>query len=238
MIARHIPNFLTCCNLLCGCIGIVQVFSGSLFSASILIGLAAVFDFLDGFAARLLNASSPIGKDLDSLADVVTFGVLPGLIVFKLISSNVFTSPYGIYLPYVAMLIPVFSALRLAKFNNDPRQSDEFIGLPTPANAIFFGSFPLIIKFDDSLLSLGLLDPSLLIVLTIGSCILMVAKLPLISLKFKTRAFRANIYKYILIGSAPILAFLISYYSIPAVIILYVVLSLIKNKAEKTAKRI
>ena len=235
MIIRSIPNFLTCCNLLCGCIGIVQVFSGSLFNASILIIIAAIFDFLDGFAARLLRASSPIGKDLDSLADVVTFGVLPGLIVFKLINSNVFTSSFGVYLPYIALLIPVFSALRLAKFNNDPRQSDEFIGLPTPANAIFFASFPLILKFDDSFLSLALLDPNLSIGLTIGSCILMVAEIPLISLKFKTYSFKANRFRYLLISSAPILVILISYYSIPAVIILYVVLSFIKNKTERKA---
>ncbi len=161
-ILKHIPNAITSGNLLCGCLAIVQIFSGDLVLASFFVFLAAVLDFFDGFAARLLKVSSPIGKDLDSLADVVTFGVVPGLMVYRLLQfaligmgekelfwialqknissielSNVhYLSGFYSYLPYFGFLITVFSAIRLAKFNNDTRQSTTFIGLPTPANAI------------------------------------------------------------------------------------------------------
>ncbi|MBY0424070.1 MAG: CDP-alcohol phosphatidyltransferase family protein [Cytophagales bacterium] len=230
---KHIPNILTCCNLICGCIGIIYVFDGQMFVASWMIAFAAVFDFLDGFAARLLKASSPIGKDLDSLADMVTFGVLPGFIVFGLLKSNVPTSEWGRWMPFVSLMIPLFSALRLAKFNNDPRQSTVFYGLPTPANAVFFGSFPLILKYDDSILSLGLLDSTLLLILTLGSSILMVADVPLIALKFKSFGFRDNIFRYLLIFLSLFVGLLFSFWAIPLVIILYVFLSLIENFTSK-----
>lgn len=150
-IKKHIPNAITCCNLLCGCLAIVQAFEGNLVYSAYLVGLAAIFDFFDGFAARMLKVSSPIGKDLDSLADMVTFGVVPGIVMYKLILKTIFfqddlslPSDHLYYLSYSAFLIPVFSAIRLAKFNNDVRQSDSFIGLPTPANAIFICSIVVI----------------------------------------------------------------------------------------------
>lgn len=233
---KHIPNALTCCNLLCGCLGLVEAFQGSLVNASYLIGFAAIFDFLDGFAARLLKASSPIGKDLDSLADIVTFGVLPGVIVFMLLKSTVYNFQFGQLVPFLAFLIPVFSALRLAKFNNDPRQSDIFFGLPTPANAIFFASFPLILKFDTSISSMILIEPILLVVLTLLSCCLMVAELPLIALKFKSFAFSKNIFRYILICSSLLMSLIFSIYAIPMIIILYVILSIGENLFFKSAK--
>jgi CDP-diacylglycerol---serine O-phosphatidyltransferase len=163
---KAIPNFITSLNLLCGCVGITMAFYGKLDWAAYLVGIAAVLDFLDGFVARMLNAHSEMGKQLDSLADMVTFGVLPGIIMFHMIQRCTVTYVIGdlstqgiglwgankdldpgpiVALPFIAFLIPVFSAIRLAKFNLDTRQSDSFIGLPTPANTILIASFPLIL---------------------------------------------------------------------------------------------
>lgn len=153
-IKKHIPNAITCCNLLCGCLAIVQAFEGNLVYAAYLVGLAAIFDFFDGFAARMLRVASPIGKDLDSLADMVTFGLVPGVVVFQLFQFSMLNyaerchieemPSYFSFLKYSAFIITIFSALRLAKFNNDIRQSDSFIGVPTPAVAIFVCSLVLI----------------------------------------------------------------------------------------------
>ena len=158
---KNIPNIITCANLLCGCLAIVKAFQGNINWAVYLVGLAALLDFFDGMAARILNVSSPIGKDLDSLSDMVSFGVVPGVILFQLLQfsyghfvfstvpKNNFTAneihSFDTFLPYIAFIIPIFSAVRLAKFNNDERQIDAFIGLPTPANAIFFSAIAYII---------------------------------------------------------------------------------------------
>ena len=152
-IKRHIPNALTCGNLICGVFGILQVFEGNLETASILIGIALVCDWLDGFVARLLHVSSPIGKELDSLADMVTFGVLPAFMLLKLIENSCVSGTctvglFGFYKPYIALALAVFSALRLAKFNVDTRQSESFIGVPTPANGMVVASLPMILKFN------------------------------------------------------------------------------------------
>ena len=137
MIKKHIPNAITCANLFSGCIGIVYAFNGALETAAYFVLLSGIFDFFDGFAARLLNVKSNIGKDLDSLADMVSFGFLPGVVMYQLLSQSDYASPY---LPYLAFIITVFSALRLAKFNNDTRQTEDFIGLNTPMNTDFFRS--------------------------------------------------------------------------------------------------
>ena len=172
-IRKNIPNTITAGNLMCGCIAVVFAFRGDLVMAAYLVGLAAILDFFDGFAARLLKVSSPIGKDLDSLADMVTFGLVPGICIFHLMyfsliqtkAGNIpidlskqfsdegvafFFSKWELILPFLAFFIPVFSAVRLAKFNNDSRQQDSFLGLPTPANAILIMSIPLFLsrKFD------------------------------------------------------------------------------------------
>ena len=142
-ITRHIPNTVTCCNLFSGCLAIVWAYQGNYQVALSFILLGAVFDFFDGMLARALQAYSPLGKELDSLADDITFGVAPSMIVFSLfkeVSVPAFLSPVAGYLPYAAFLIAVFSALRLAKFNIDTRQTSSFIGVPTPANALFLGS--------------------------------------------------------------------------------------------------
>ncbi|MEY3679312.1 MAG: hypothetical protein RI924_1453 [Bacteroidota bacterium] len=138
---KHIPNTLTCLNLFSGCVGLVFAFENQLIFAAYAIGISAMLDFFDGMTARLLKAYSEIGKELDSLADVVSFGVLPSLIIYQLFKTS--TSVHA-YLPYLAFMIAVFSALRLAKFNVDTRQSEHFIGLPTPANALLIGSLPFI----------------------------------------------------------------------------------------------
>lgn len=232
-IKQNIPNFLTCCNLLCGCFAIVQVFEGNLNWAAYLIGIAAIFDFFDGFAARLLKVSSAIGKDLDSLADMITFGVVPGLIMYKLIFL-VYLSANGnisfelieqkLSLCYVAFLIPVFSAIRLAKFNNDTRQSESFIGLPTPANAIFIGSLVLISKdYPDRF------TPEILCLLSILLSLLLVAPLPLFALKFKSFKFKGNEIRYIFLGLSLVLLASLKIIGIPLIIIAYILLSLVNN---------
>ncbi|MCS5664109.1 MAG: CDP-diacylglycerol--serine O-phosphatidyltransferase, partial [Flavobacteriales bacterium] len=132
---KHIPNLLTISNLICGCIALYFTFHNNLVLAAYIIGLAAVFDFMDGAVARLLNMSSPMGKELDSLADMVSFGVVPGSVVFHLLEASTL-SAYS----FVALTIPAFSAYRLAKFNVDERQNENFIGLPTPANCLIFVS--------------------------------------------------------------------------------------------------
>ncbi|HTL80997.1 MAG TPA: CDP-alcohol phosphatidyltransferase family protein [Bacteroidia bacterium] len=175
-----IPNLLTLGNLLCGCLAIVFAFEVNLVWSAYLVGIACVFDFLDGFVARALKIHSPIGKDLDSLADMVTFGVVPGVVMFQILKWSIplvfgdvdiglrFLVDYGDlnskwnipdqgswmrFIPYLAFLFPIFSALRLAKFNNDSRQSDSFIGVPTPANSIFICSIPLILHFNHAHMS-------------------------------------------------------------------------------------
>ena len=143
VIIRQLPNAVTCCNLLCGCAATGAAFYGHLHWAIIMIIGGAVFDFFDGLTARALGVSSPIGKELDSLADVVTFGVAPSAMLFWVMHEThcpELLMPLERVLPYTAFLIAAFSALRLAKFNLDTRQSTQFIGLPTPANALFWGS--------------------------------------------------------------------------------------------------
>jgi CDP-diacylglycerol--serine O-phosphatidyltransferase len=154
---RHLPNTLTCLNLLCGCLALTNIFRGDLVTGAYLVGIAAVADFFDGLLARALRVSSPIGKDLDSLADMVSFGVVPGAIMFKLLgmpngmstSTIIGNASFAALLPFGAFLITIFSALRLAKFNNDTRQTTSFIGLPTPACTLVVASLPLILANDN-----------------------------------------------------------------------------------------
>lgn len=230
-IKKHIPNAITCGNLICGCIAIVQIFEGNLIIASYLVGLAAVLDFFDGFAARLLKVSSPIGKDLDSLADMITFGVVPGILLFKLIGisvaiSNQEFSYTNSKLAYIAFLIPVFSALRLAKFNNDTRQTDLFIGLPTPANAMVICSLPLILKANPEI---NLLNPYLLIPTTVVLSFLLIAELPLFALKFKHFKWAQNEIKFIFLIASLLLLLVFKFIAIPLIIILYLLMSVIKT---------
>ena len=220
--ARYIPNVITCFNLFCGCVSIVFTFSDRLDLAAYLILVAAVFDFLDGFAARWLKAYSEMGKQLDSLADVVSFGVAPASIMFILIHSAAFF-PFGWLAAFSAYLIAVFSALRLAKFNIDTRQSESFIGLPTPANAIFICSLALSnIHFVTN-------NVFFLLAVTVVFSFLLVSELPLFSLKFKSYNLKNNIIQNIFIVISIIILLLFHLQGLSLVILAYIALSIIKN---------
>nr|WP_294874186.1 CDP-diacylglycerol--serine O-phosphatidyltransferase [uncultured Pedobacter sp.] len=220
MIKKHIPNAITCANLFSGCIGIVYAFNGALETAAYFVLLSGIFDFFDGFAARLLNVKSNIGKDLDSLADMVSFGFLPGVVMYQLLSQSDYASPY---LPYLAFIITVFSALRLAKFNNDTRQTEDFIGLNTPMNTLFIVSLPFIQKDYPSVINSTLL----LIGLTTLLSWLLVSEIRIFSLKFSSTSWAQNKIKYIfLIISALLLPFL-KFAAVPLILVLYIGLSIL-----------
>ena len=232
---KHIPNFVTSLNLLSGCVGIGLVFGGNIITASYMIGIAAIFDFLDGMIARLLKVKSELGKQLDSLSDLISFGMLPGIILFYLL-NNIFSEADNFikFVPYVAFLIPLFSALRLAKFNIDDRQTESFIGLPTPANAIFIGSIPLIlVQQNESIINNLLSNPGFLIILILLLSFLLVAPLPLFSMKFKDLKWKNNSIRYIFIILSVILFPILLFVSIPIIILLYVLLSIINNSIKK-----
>lgn len=229
-IIRNIPNTITSCNLFCGCIASYWAFQGNYKLALLFIILGAVFDFFDGMTARLLHVSSPIGKELDSLADDVTFGLAPAAIVFSLFKEvhyPAFLAPIADIMPYAAFLIAAFSALRLAKFNLDERQTSSFIGMPTPANALFWGS--LTVGAQDFLTSTSF-NAIYLLILVIIMSLLLVAELPMFSLKFKNLSWQQNKVSYIfLIVSIPLLIiFQLSGFA--AVILWYIVLSVLTRK--------
>ncbi len=247
-IKNHIPNLLTLSNLFCGILAVKMGFEGDFYFAAGFIILGAIFDFFDGFAARLLKVSKDIGKQLDSLADMVTFGVAPGVIMFSLL--NLILNPsqlsclgcipeneltlFHVYLPYVAFLIPLASAIRLAKFNVDENQSDKFIGLPTPANSLVFMSLPLI--YLENIKSFA---PSFTIVLVLIFLIvlfswLLNSKIELLALKFKSFGWKNNKLRFVFIGIAFIILIIciltkIIYLSIPIIILLYIIISIVNN---------
>ncbi|GAB3764109.1 CDP-diacylglycerol--serine O-phosphatidyltransferase [Spirosoma pomorum] len=216
---KHLPNAITCGNLLCGCIGLVMAFRGHLDTAAWLIGLAAVFDFFDGFVARLVHVSGPFGKELDSLADVVTFGVLPATIVFQLC----WFQGLGNF-SYVAFLIAVLSALRLANFNIDTRQSDSFIGVPVPANAMLIGAFPLMGRYQPQFDSLWQNDTAM--GMMIAFSFMLVSEVPLFALKFKSFRWADNQTKYLFLIASVILLLFLQFAAIPLIIFLYILVSL------------
>lgn len=234
-IKAEIPNIITLINLLCGCLGILAIFKGDGMTASLMIGLAAVADFFDGFAARLLKVSSPLGKELDSLADMVSFGVLPGFILYDLLEQDIehLSANFNFSVSYFALLIPLFSAYRLAKFNIDTRQSDSFIGVPTPTNAMFVASFyPILNAYEGiEMIENILLNDYFLIGYCLIMSYLLISELPLIALKFKTFAINENLYRYILIGGALVLGIAFQYLAIPMVLVLYILLSVIQTLA-------
>ncbi len=231
-VIKHIPNSLTSLNLVCGCLSILAAINGDLTTASIYIGVAAVLDFFDGFVARALKAYSEIGKQLDSLADMVSFGVAPGMI-FMMFSKQGMAADSSSILDYLFLLIPVFSAIRLAKFNIDTRQTDSFIGVPTPANAMFIASIPFVMQNDSIGLGILFSHPYFLILFPLISAYLLVAELPLLALKFKQFGWNGNEYRYVLIGSAvgSVLAF--GYSGIPIAIILYILISIVSQIINK-----
>ena len=225
---KHIPNMITCCNLISGCIATYYAFQGHYDMALLFIVVGAVFDFFDGMSARLLHVSSPIGKELDSLADDITFGFAPSAIVFSFLCSFHIHLPF---VPYLAFIIAAFSALRLAKFNLDERQSLGFIGLPTPANALFWGA--LIWRLDFQTWFEPYAIPGYWLYILLGlipiSCYLLVSEIPMFALKFKTWGWKGNEVKYLFILSCiPILG-LLGIFGLAVIIGWYVVLSVITS---------
>ena len=226
---KLIPNLLTISNLICGCIALYFTFHDNLVFAAYLIGLSALFDFMDGAVARLLNVSGPMGRELDSLADMVSFGVVPGSVVFHLLEASTMSS-YS----FVALLIPALSAYRLAKFNIDKRQTDGFIGLNTPANTLFFISFPLISYFQpDHFLNSWIAIPQVLIVLTVLMSLAMVSEIPLFAFKFKNLKFADNKLRFSFIGLTIVLLGLLQFAAIPLLVLLYLLLSIVNQYATK-----
>lgn len=220
---KHIPNFITSLNLFSGCIAVLLAFQSNYQGAFIAILLSAVFDFFDGFAARLLKAYSPMGKELDSLADVVSFGVAPGAIVFSLLSKT------GIHelVPYLGFLIPIFSALRLAKFNIDERQTSSFIGLPTPANAIFWAG--LVYSYSGYLIT----NSWVLILLTLIFSYLLVAEIPMFALKFNNYSLKNNQIQYLFLFVTIILLAIFQLNAFAPIIGWYILLSLVLSIIKK-----
>jgi len=278
----NIPNLLTAGNLIAGCLSILFALSGRIELAALFILIGAIFDFLDGFAARLLKQQSPIGKQLDSLADIVTFGVAPAFIVFVLaiifgakelllitqndlsqlwmdgtmganiqswiniylsdLSNNFpekepFFVGWYLYLPFVAFLIPMMSLFRLAKFNVDDRQTDAFIGLPTPANSLFFASFALMLwdGFGTSdwraSLSLTLISDQIMMVFVIIFSYLLIAEIRLFSLKFKNFSWQDNKTRYLFLLFSLISISLLFVWALPVIILTYLLVSVFTAKA-------
>lgn len=229
-IKKHTPNTITCCNLISGCVAIAYAFSGNVELSFTWIIIGAVFDFFDGMSARLLNVSSPIGKELDSLADIVTFGVAPSTILFSelsVMSYPAILEPLRSILPFTAYIMAAFSALRLAKFNLDERQALGFIGLPTPANALFWGS--LIIGAGKWLEATPFMVFFLLGGILISSW-LMVSEIPMFALKFKEWGWKGNQVKYIfLLTCIPLLA-IFGLTGLAIIIAWYVIISYIIKK--------
>jgi CDP-diacylglycerol--serine O-phosphatidyltransferase len=240
MIKKQIPNAITLLNLVCGCLAIISTFHKTFELSALLVVMAAVLDFFDGFAARMLKVHSEMGKQLDSLADMVTFGVVPGFVMYQLIIFAIGSGSAYIghdepvwYLAYTAMLIPVFSAYRLAKFNIDTRQSDSFIGVPTPANALFICFLPMLMIPDGNAIAEFLLKPYVLIAICTILSYLMIAEIPLIALKFKNFTLKGNEWRYALIILTFIMLILLKLKAVPLIIILYVILSLLQNSLSK-----
>lgn len=267
---------------MCGIISIILALSGRLEWACYFIYFAAIFDFFDGFLARKLKIAGELGKQLDSLADMVTFGVAPGVLVFVMLIlgqfgginleyytaiKNLVAEPvelsslinttisdfmngdvnklYGFdrFMPYLGLIIPFFSLFRLAKFNLDTRQSESFIGLPTPANTIFFTAFPLLYmqafkSYDADAMIFKIIQPEILIPIIIIMSLMLIVELPLFALKFKDFSWRNNQVRFIFLASCAILIPLLLAWSIPIIIILYLLLSLIENYRKKTQNEI
>jgi CDP-diacylglycerol--serine O-phosphatidyltransferase len=229
-IKKHIPNLITLINLFSGCIALVYASEANFEMAFFFVCLGIFFDFFDGFFARLLNVSSPLGLQLDSLADMVTSGVVPGFVMFKMLTNSVSSDPSLIYLSYLGFIITLGSCYRLANFNIDTRQTDSFIGLPTPANAIFILSLPLILKNTDSLILLELLTNCwVLIIVTLVSAFILNAEIPLFALKIKKFNFKDNVLQIVFLLISLLLLIVFKFSGVALIIVFYVKLSVIMN---------
>ena len=241
---KHIPNAITCCNLLSGCISIVLMCNGYAVAAGAMIFLAAIFDFFDGFAARLLKAYSPLGAQLDSLSDVVSFGVAPSFIMYHYLSQVVDTSLLWrleiadfTILPFLAFFLAVFAELRLAKFNIDDRQTTSFIGLPTPAMGLFVASLPFTLQNENlAFMANNMSNPYFLIAIVVIFSYLMVSEIPFFSLKIKNLKFKENIHIYILAVFAIAAVIFLGFAAIPFVMLFYILVSIFKDIKSQRCK--
>ena len=244
MIKKHIPNAITLLNLLSGSIAVIYAVEGELVFAAFFVVLGIFFDYFDGFFARILNVKSELGLQLDSLADMVTSGVAPGVVMFQLLGTvnqnHVYEFPYFSQYTYeddnvltiavLGLFITLASCYRLANFNIDTRQTDSFIGLPTPANTLLILSLPLILETT----TLGwiqelILNKTFLLIVTALSCFLLNAEIPLFALKFKTFGFKENAVKYLFLLGSVVLLVLLQFLAIPIIIFTYVAVSLVLN---------
>lgn len=231
---NNIPNIITLFNMLSGVLSIYAAMSGYLDLAAYLIFIAGIFDFFDGLAARLLDARSKFGAELDSLADVVSFGVAPGFILFQMISIS-HGQPTNLegefnIMPFIAFVVPAFSALRLAKFNIDEEQSNSFLGMPTPALAILIASLPLIrsdLYEDREFFYMIITNTYFLLTVAIFGSLLMVSRFPMFSLKFNGFGWKENMTKYFFLGVSLILLLFLQIVAIPFIILLYLFISLV-----------
>ncbi len=243
---KHIPNIITLFNLLSGTIAVMLAVEGRLVLAGLFVLIGIFFDFFDGLVARILKVQSELGKQLDSLADMVTSGVVPGVIMYQLLKQSsdiwneqgVLTTTLFIdgisYLPLIGLLITLAAAYRLANFNIDERQTSSFIGLPTPANALFVLSLPLILKYSNLEFANNLIHSTwFLIVVTLLGSYIMNAEIPLFSLKFKDYSFKNNAIKYIFLVLAVLLLIFFHFVAIPIIIVLYVLFSIVENMMKK-----
>lgn len=234
---KHIPNLITLGNLLSGTIAVIFAVNNDFVSAAIFVVLGIILDFFDGFAARLLGVTGELGKQLDSLADMVTSGVVPGIVMLKLlgdVETNFNISEPSALIPYLGLILTLAACYRLAKFNLDTRQTDSFIGVPTPAMALFVLSLPLIPMYSDNQFFIDIAKNNyFLIAVTLGLSYLMNAELPLFSLKFKTFSFSENKLKYFFMLLAGMLIFTLEVIAVPLVILVYVLLSMSSNFSSK-----
>jgi CDP-diacylglycerol--serine O-phosphatidyltransferase len=236
-IKKHIPNLITLINLFCGCVAIVfiskAVETGDSFNyemAFYMVCLGIFFDFFDGFFARLFKVSSPLGLQLDSLADMVTSGVAPGYVMYTMFVNSGHQLGTNAFIPFLGFIVTLGSCYRLANFNIDTRQTDSFIGLPTPACSLFMLSLPLVLKFSDSLMLLEILTNQwVLLVITLCSAYIMNAEIPLFSLKFKKFTFKDNILQIVFLAISFVCLLLLQFGAIPVIIIIYILLSIINN---------
>lgn len=226
---KHIPNAITCANLFSGCIAVVMAFKGNLETAAYLVLLAGIFDFFDGMVARLLHVKSEIGKQLDSLADMVSFGFVPGVIMFQLLKTSDYTSEY---LPYLGFVITIFSALRLAKFNIDERQTEDFIGLNTPMNTLFIVSLSFIAKDYPAAIQSSLL----LIAIVAITSFLLVSEIKIFSFKLTGLSWGANKYKFSFLLISLVLIAALRFVAVPFILVLYIGFSVLHFRSAKAIK--
>lgn len=230
-IKKHVPNSITLLNLFCGCIAMVFVSNQDFEMAFFFVFLGIFFDFFDGFFARLFKVTGELGLQLDSLADMVTSGVVPGYVMYYLLLNSQHEITDCMFFPFLGFVITMGSCYRLAFFNIDTRQSESFIGLPTPANSLFMLSLPLVIKYSDSLLILELLSSQwFLLIITAFSAYILNAEIPLFSLKIKKFTFKDNLLQIIFLTLSVLLLVFFQYAGVPMVIVSYVLLSVVNNR--------